>query len=247
MRLAAARSFARFRRFRGFTLIELLVALAIAVVVFAAVFLIYRVSAAAALSQHQIEQTAFAPAAAFKEIHRDIDGLMPETLDEQSRLVLKKNPAASAGEPVSDISFCTWRADPTNAVGMWAGCELIAWRVFGPGTLTASLVRLSRPLTGPGSQSAVTNYFLDGITRFDVQISDGKDWSERWPSRDAESKNAGKSDAVSIPRILRVEIGRIAPAGNVTNWTTDFFIPLGYSTTTRFERASAPALPVAPR
>ena len=212
------------------TLIEVLVALAIASVVFASVFLIYRTAAATALRQHENEKTTFAPAAAFAALQQDVASLLPDGLDTNISLKLETKTASAAG-PLSEISFAAWRAETAAKDGMWADAEKVLWRVENPGAREARLVRISSVLTGPRSSVTETNGFLTGIANFHLQFHDGSDWTDAWPPPQTDDKKKNG------PKSLRVEIA-LNEGGGVTNWSTDFLVPISLFTTSRVERAS---------
>ena len=218
------------------TLLEVLVALAIASIVFSAVFLIYRTTAATAIRQREHDRTAFAPAETFAALQQDIGGLVPGGLDDDCGLNLKTT-AAKDGAKLSEISFCTWRADTAHSDGMWADAEKITWRIENAGRPNdARLTRTSTGLTGPRSAATVTNEFLRGIAEFRLRLHDGTQWRDDWPPEDsAESTNAR-------PRTLRMELA-LHETGGTKNWSTDFIVPIGLTATSRIQRISAPAAP----
>lgn len=214
---------------RGLTLIEVVVALAIASIIFATVFLLYRTTAATALRQQQRDRSTYAPAETFAALQRDISALMPDAIDKDAALHLIKTDV-KMGEPSSDISFCAWRADSASQEGLWADAQKIAWRVIGPGTPTAQIMRLSAPLTGPNSGAIVTDLYVRGVARFRLQLHDGKQWRSQWPREGEET--AGR------PQSLRIDIA-LNDGSGTTNWTTDFAIPIGNLITSRIDRTSA--------
>jgi len=213
------------------TLLEVLVALAIASIVFASVFLIYRTAAASAIRQREHERTAFAPAEALAELQRDISNLMPDGLDENCTLKLTTKDDKEFGL-LSEISFCCWQADAASGEGLRADAERVAWRVEQPGTRSACIARVASRAAGPEAATAITNRFLTGIARFHLQLHDGNDWLDAWPP----PKQEGEKKAVR-PQTLRVEL---AMEGGATNWTTDFIVPIGMVFTSRVERLSLP-------
>ena len=221
---------------RGMTLIEVLVALAIASVVFATVFLIYRTTAVTALRQQLRDQTSFAPAAALAALQQDISGLVPDGL-ESNRALKLATAIAKNGAKSSELSLCAWHTDAAQKETMWAGASKIVWRVENPGERGSRLARVSSELTGPGSASSATNFFLPGIANFRLQLHDGQSWQEGWPLQNSAPEKP------TPPQTLRVEISLQGGTGT-TNWSTDFVIPLGLVATSRTERAATPRRPV---
>lgn len=220
---------------RGMTLLEVLVALAIASVVFAAVFLVYRTAAATAIRQRDNEQTVFAPGGTFAALQRDISHLVPDGIDEQCALKLAAQEDTAAGE-LSELSLCCWQPDAAIREGMWAAAETVAWRVEKPGTRDARLARTSAAATGPGRTVVVTNYFLPGIARFQLQLHDGNAWLDAWPPELAAGQKAVR------PRTLRIALALRDGAGTA-NWTTDCIVPIGLVFTSRLERLAQPGAP----
>lgn len=218
---------------RGMTLFEVLIALAIASVVFAAVFLIYRAATATALHQREGERVVFAPAVALDAIQTDIAGLVPGTLDQACTLKLATDSKSAA--PRSEITLCSWRTITRDEP--WTTTEKIIWRIEGdPGR--TRLARIAVPLAGPRSATPATNYFLPGIAAFRLLLNDGKVWHDNWPPDSDSRKNAQ-------PRSLRIELA-MDSASRGAAWTTDYAIPLGSFVTSTIPReAAAPA--AAPR
>lgn len=214
------------------TLLEVLVALAIASVVFGAVFLVYRTAAATAIRQRDNERSTFAPGATFAALQRDIGQLVPDGIDEQCVLKLVAQNDATA-ERLSELSFCCWQPDAAVREGMWATAETVAWRVEKPGTRDARLARTSAAATGPGRTVVTTNYFLPGIAQFHLQLHDGTAWLDTWPPEQEAGEKAVR------PRTLRIALALRDGAGT-TNWTTDCIVPIGLVITSRLERLAQP-------
>jgi len=212
----------------GLTLIELVVALAIATVVFATVFLLYRVTAGAALRQKD-RTAAFAPAAAFDELRRDAAGLVPGNLDDRCAVKLEFADL-DGGRRASRAMFCTWRVAPGERDAFWSTAQAVEWRLEGAGTPAAALCRISAPLTGPKAATPETNVLMTGIGSFRLQFLYRDTWHERWPMND---------DTNALPSALRVEIVPATATTRATNWTTDFLIPVGLTFTSSFQRAAA--------
>ena len=213
----------------GLTLIELVVALAIAAVVFATVFLLYRVTAGAALRQND-RAAAFAPEAAFAELRRDAAGLVPPGLDDACEFTLE-NEALPDGHRTAKLTFCTWRSLPGERDLFWSSAGHVEWRLEGAGTATAALVRIHAPLVGPQATAPVTNVLMAGVASFRAALLYAGTWNDRWP---------GGGDSNAVPSALRIEIVPSLPAGRATNWTTDLLIPAGLAFTSGFERVAGP-------
>ena len=215
------------------TLIEVVVALAIASVVFATVFLIYRTTAATAVRQRENGRITFAPAETFAALQQDVASLIPAGIETNRELRLATQTAPDSG-PLSEISFCAWRVDASMKDGTWADAEKISWHVENPGTRDARLARVFSALTGPKAATPATNFFLPGIAGFFLQLHDGTQWLDAWPPpQTGENKTAR-------PKSMRVQIS-IRDSAAVTNWSTDFIMPIGLVATSRVERISAKA------
>lgn len=216
---------------RGMTLIEVVVALAIASVVFTAVFLIYRAATTTAIHQREGERVSFAPAEVFNMLQADIAGLIPASLDEGC--AVKLGSSDKTGAACSELTFCAWRAVSRNTP--WNAAEKISWRVEGDAGRTL-LVRTAVALAGPGSAVTTTNSFLPGIASFRLQLHDGTEWRAAWPPDGQDAKEAR-------PRSLRVEIALDEQSKNA-GWSTDFAIPTGLTVTSSVPRtAVTPAAP----
>ncbi len=213
------------------TLIEVVVALAIASIVFATVFLIYRTTAATAVRQRENGRTAFAPAETFAALQRDIASLIPAGVETNYELKLAAQTAPDSGA-LSEISFCAWQVDASMKDGTWADAERILWRVENPGTPGARLARVFSALTGPKATTAATNFFLPGIAGFHLQLHDGRQWLDAWPPSKTDPNK------IANPNSMRVQIF-LRDGATVTNWSTDFIVPAGLVATSRVTRISA--------
>jgi prepilin-type N-terminal cleavage/methylation domain-containing protein len=208
---------------RGMTLFEVLVALAIATVVFAAVFFIYRAATATAIHQHENERVAFAPRGVFDQLWLDVGGMMPASLTPTCAIRVVES--EKMGAMSSEFSFGAWRS--ISRTEPWDAAEHIEWRIEGePGK--THLVRTSIAFAGPRSVEAVTNTYLDGIRIFHIQIHDGKEWRSKWPPEDDKDNKVR-------PRTVRVEI-ELDEKSNNARWSTDIFVPIGMVVTSRIDR-----------
>lgn len=220
----------------GMTLLEVLVALAIASIVFASVFLLFRTTAATAVRQRDREQTTYAPAELVAAMQADIAGLMPDGLDEDCKLTLKTGKADGDRES-SELSCCIWRSDGPLNDEFQTGAERISWRLEAGGTRQARIARTASVLAGPRSTVSATNYYLPGAGLFRLRLHDGREWRDAWPPPGSDEKNRPRPAALRIELALQGDLA-------VTNWTTDFLVPIGLRATSRVERLSAPAAPV---
>lgn len=217
---------------RGLTLIEVVVALAIASVIFSAVFLLYRTTAATALRQHEREAVAFAPAAAFAALRDDVRALIPSRFATNNRLELATTLLPS-GDPASRLVFAAWQLDPTNRGSLWNEALRVEWSIHGAGTPTAALARVASGLTGPAGRFDATNVLLERVASFQVLLHDGSNWMAKWPPADGTAR-------LLEPQSVRISLG-MRTDGGATNWSTDYWIPTGLVVTSSTLRSSAVA------
>lgn len=215
------------RRARGMTLVELLIAMAIAVVLVIIAATLYRTTAQALSGQQARARGPHAANQALAALRDDLAGTILPAEDAACPFVVEPLP-----ESGSELAFCTLRAGPVEGSVVWAVPRRMTYRLAAAGGSTSALVRVSVPLTGPGSQDPPeTNVLVKEASRFVVSVFDGTDWRRTWPP--------GEPGASPRPRLVRAELQ--VPDGPEGGYTTEMFVPAGNSITSTLLRTSTPA------
>ena len=198
------------------TLVELLVAVVIAVLLIAVIFSTYRTASVVTGGQKLRAAEAHAAAAALEQAQNDLMRAFIPSGDDACAIVLTQ------AESRASISFCMMEMPENESDLRWARAESVAYRVE-----HARLLKIARPLTGPGSADGVkTNALAEGVDKFAVQLFDGFEWQDHWPV----STNVK-------PRAAKLEIATT----DKKSWSTEIWIPAGTVITSSIRRAAVVA------
>ena len=204
------------------TLIEILLALSIAILVVAVVLSLYRTVSATASGQNRRKTGAEITASLHNLLTRDLTTVIAPAEDELCRFSLESDEAG-----FSKIAFARARADEAETDKRWFTVEQVAYQVIDTSAYTVALVRVTRPILGPGAlQAAETNVVATGVQEFQLRAFDGADWYESWPQR--ESAAAPQAVGLSILFQAGDEQKRIA---------TEIMIPVGNPFFSSFKRS----------
>jgi type II secretion system protein J len=179
----------------GFTLVEVLLAVAIAIVLMGLCYAIYHTVATTAVSQQQRHSRRAVPVTAADQLTEDVEqAFLPED-DETCSLVVTQGD----GNDLDTLALCTMVLSPDHSDPAWAVPNRVEYRVAAVSGDAHSLLRVHRPLAGPGSPAPATNTLLSGVTGFHVAAYDGASWSETWPPEEGEEGGA-------LPKAIRVAV-----------------------------------------
>lgn len=199
---------------RGFTLIELLLATAIAVLIGALAWSLLSTTTRAVGRQVEGAQGPQMAARAMESLRADLSGMFFSTNDEACEVVLRPT-----GDELFKFAFCIIRATNRTPDLLWTDPLHVEYALESP---TGAFVRITRSLSGP--VLVETNPLLDRVVAVNVELGDGDEWTATWPPL--------TNDSISI-RAARVSI-QIAEGDEPLE--SDYWIPAGYSVTSRIIR-----------
>lgn len=217
----------RFAARNGFTLVELLVALVIAVLVAVVIVGLYGVATRTIYDQQQRARGPHAASTALDQLQNDLGRAFLLASDTNELFTLTDSGTGSATKAATQLSFLTF--DPLeDGEPDWALCRSVQYRLEAGGTsAAAALVRIHRPLTGPGSlEPPFTNILSREVETFSVEVFDGTAWRSEWTPNPSDARR---------PQLVRVELGS-------SKWPAqraEFLIPASLSLTTSLIRTSS--------
>lgn len=214
---------------RAFTLIELLVALAIAVLVAGILVTLYRTATRTVVDQGSRARGPHAASVALDQLADDLARAVLQVSSSNDWLTLE-----SAGVSNAILAFCT--LEPAHGTEPdWAIALRVRYQLEADGSTATRLVRLHRPLTGPGSLGGwQTNVLVPDAETFSVLLFDGAEWLPMW---------AGKAGDSRRPQAARISIGSSSWSGETGLQQADLMIPAGMSATSSVIRGSVGAAP----
>ena len=217
---------------RGFTLVELLVALVIAVLVASALVALYRTATRTVADQGARARGPHAASRALDQLAEDLGRAVLNTTVTNESLVLEQGDTQAGPGGNTRLSFST--LDPVAGDEPdWTLARQVSYRVESEGRPSPALVRVHRPLTGPGSLDApVTNVLVPDVEVFRVALLEGSEWHTNWAGRAGDGRR---------PQAARVIIGSARWTGDPPVQQADLMIPAGLSVTSRLVRSATTA------
>jgi hypothetical protein len=130
----------------------------------------------------------------------------------------------------STLRFSATLRNETERELRWATAQRIRYLVDGADGEPA-LVRITDPLNGPGlvERGSETNQLLRPVSRFFVEVYDGKAWASDWDSDEQKA----------LPRAARITIGALS-GGTATQKVTKVYIPAGNVIESTLQRVQTP-------
>ncbi len=211
---------------RGWTLIEALVAIALTAVLAAVVFSTW-------LTVHRVMQgrssrsaRAAAAAVALRRLAADLECACEP--GEGTAFELRGGPGAT---PPLELHFFAFVAPDRDAGSRPPEVRELRYQVLRGDERDLRLVRIDRPATGPGADSAgKTNVLIERAVAFTVTVSDGTNWAPEWPPKGGNP----------FPAAARASLGWAGATGPATA-RVETVIHAGVPVKPRLERRSAPA------
>lgn len=211
---------------RGWTLIEALVAVALTAVLAAVVFSTW-------LTVHRVMQgrsarsaRAVAAAEALRRLATDLECACEP--GEGTAFELQGGPGKTAPLDLHFFAFVT----PDRGTGSrLPEVRELRYQTLRGDERDLRLVRIDRPSTGPGADSAgETNVLIGRAVAFAVSVSDGTNWAPEWPAKGGNP----------FPAAARATLAWAGATGPATA-RVETVIHAGVPVKPRLERRSAPA------
>ncbi len=211
---------------RGWTLIEALVAVALTAVLAAVVFSTW-------LTMHRVMQgrssrsaRAAAAAVALRRLAADLECACEP--GEGTAFELRGGPGTT---PPLELHFFAFVAPDRDAGSRPPEVRELRYQVLRGDEQDLRLVRIDRPSTGPGADSAgTTNVLIERAVAFTVTVSDGTNWAPEWPPKGGNP----------FPAAARATLAWTGATGPATA-RVEAVIHAGVPVKPRLERRSAPA------
>lgn len=206
------------------TLIEILLALSIAILVVAVVLSMYQTVSATASGQSRRNNSAEMVSSIRALLTRDFSTVVVPAEDKLCMFTLGPDESG-----FSKIAFARARADEGATDARWFTIEQVSYQIIENTSATNSLVRVRRPILGPGAREpAETNLIAAGVSGFHIRAYDGADWYETWPQQESQAS----PQAVSV--VFDFQAGR-----EQKHIATEIMIPVGNPFFSSFKRSGA--------
>jgi len=201
----------------GMTLIELLLAMVVAVLAVSVVLAVYHTVTLTVTGQEARRETDEAASLALEQMARDLTCTFVSPEDSHCFFALE--PAGEKETPA--LSFCT-TIPPNERDLRWTRLEKVIYRAGEKEKDTWSLLRISKPIVGPGMFSGTTtNVIAQGITKIQITAYGEKEWEKEWPA------------SSSAPEAVRIALSTKAGTRHV-----EAVIPAGIIITSSIQRLS---------
>ena len=221
MPFSPARTSSRKSR-RGMTLIEILLALSIAILVVAVVLSMYQTVSATASGQNRRKNSAEMASSIRALLIRDFSTAVAPAEDKLCTFTLGPDEAG-----FSKIAFAHTRTEEGETDARWFTIEQVAYQIVEAASSTNALVRIRRPILGPGAlEPAETNVIAAGVQEFQIRAYDGADWYEKWPQQESSA----------TPQAVSLALG-FQEGGKQQRIATEIMIPVGNPFFSSFKRS----------
>ena len=212
---------------KGFTVIEVLIVALIIGVIAGIVLVLYQTVNSVRTTQSGIARGSAALNHAYARLSKDLTCTFSS---EQEVTAFKLQAPADEERGSSSLRFCASLRNAAEREFQWAMVHRIRYAIDGTGSEPA-LVRVAEPLNGPGSLGggSVTNELLRPVSRFFLEVYDGKDWSADWDSVARKG----------LPMAARITIGAFS-SGNETQKVSKVYIPAGNVIESSLQRVRSP-------
>jgi type II secretion system protein J len=212
---------------KGFTVIEVLIVVLIIGVIASIVLVLYQTVNGVRTTQSGIARGSAALNHAYAVLSKDLTCTFNS---EQEGTAFELQAPADEERGSSSLRFCASLRNAAEREFRWAVVHRIRYAIDGTGSEPA-LVRVAEPLHGPGSLGggAETNELLRPVSRFFLEVYDGKDWSSDWDSVARKG----------LPMAARITIGAFS-SGNATQKVSKVYIPAGNAIKSSLQRVHLP-------
>jgi type II secretory pathway component PulJ len=209
----------------GWTLLELLLALGVGVLITGVMYAIYSTAVRVKEDQQGRRSGPHRTAEILHQLSDDLTRAWLPKDDEAGVFVLDPAPAGIGGAPT--LSFTTMVADAHDPDPRWADAVAVRYQPL-RAAAGIELLRVHRPLAGPGAaQDPVTNR-LGLVEAFEVKVFDGAEWLDAYRSEDTDL----------LPAAVRLTLDLPDHRGPSPALTTEVMIPFGLKVSSTLQRGT---------